>query len=96
MKALQIYRTLPDKRGGGKERSQVEVVRDQRHCFVKGQERNFVFRKVSGSAQGVLGDREKLAGEETGKMDCTYTEKRLVCPSGEFASYSSFCEIGSR
>lgn len=72
------------------------MVRDQRHCFVKGQERNFVFRKVSGSAPGVLGDREKLAGDETGKMDCTYTEKRLVCPSGEFASYSPFCEIGSR
>lgn len=52
---------------------------------MKESERNLVFKEVSGSAKGILGDREKLAEDETGKINCTYTEKQLVCPSGESA-----------
>lgn len=51
---------------------------------MKKQERNLVFRKVSGFAQGILGDREKFA-DETSKVEHTYNEKHLVYPSEESA-----------
>lgn len=42
--------------------------------FVKESERDLVFREVSGSAKGILGEREKLAEGETSKANCTYSE----------------------
>lgn len=50
---------------------------------MKRQEKNLVFKKVSGFAQGILKDREKSAGDETGKVGPSYTEEHLVCPSEE-------------
>ena len=52
---------------------------------MKKPERNLVFKEVSGSAKGIVGNRQKLAEDETGKANCTYAEKHLVCPRGESA-----------
>ena len=52
---------------------------------MKGFEKILVFKEVSGSGNGILGDREKLAEDETGKVIRTYPDKHLVYPSGEFA-----------
>lgn len=44
---------------------------------MKEQARNLVFRKVHGFAKGIVGNKEKLSGDKTGKVDCFYTKKHL-------------------
>lgn len=48
--------------------------------------KKFSFQE-SGFAKGILGDREEVAGDETGKVNYTYIERHFVGPNGQFASY---------